>query len=154
MDSRSLVKVTSPAEGIKLLSFNRPQKRNALSKDLIAEFLLQLASASKDPQVRVIVITGEGSFFSGKTPSALYNRAAHSLAYSWCRSQRHCGTGFCVSKVMPLPRRLVHWDDVRPQAHSRCRQRPSSMVQTQFEKQTLYGALTYGNSSGVVSRWP
>lgn len=61
-----LVEATSPIEGIRVLTFNRPQKRNALSKDLIAEFLAQLSAASSDPQVRIIILTGAGAFFSGK----------------------------------------------------------------------------------------
>lgn len=71
MDAASLVKVTSADKGVRILAFNRPQKRNALSGDLISVFLEQLASASKDPDVRVIVITGEGSFFSGTHSRAI-----------------------------------------------------------------------------------
>ncbi|PNY29400.1 Uncharacterized protein TCAP_00691, partial [Tolypocladium capitatum] len=60
-----LVQATSPADGVRLITLNRPEKRNALSRQLIAEFLRQLSGASTDPGVRAIVITGNGPFFSG-----------------------------------------------------------------------------------------
>lgn len=61
-----LIERTSPAKGIRVLEFNRPEKRNALSQELIAEFLSQLKLASLDPTVRAIIVTGNGTFFSGE----------------------------------------------------------------------------------------
>ncbi|UNI16782.1 Enoyl-CoA hydratase [Purpureocillium takamizusanense] len=58
-----LVQATSPVDGVKLIALNRPGKRNALSGQLIAEFLGALSAASTDPGVRAIVITGNGPFF-------------------------------------------------------------------------------------------
>jgi enoyl-CoA hydratase len=67
MASPSLIETSCPDEGIKMIIFNRPQKRNALSQELIGDFLGELAKASRDPDVRVIIISGSGSFFSGET---------------------------------------------------------------------------------------
>lgn len=61
-----LVEATSRADGVRVISFNRPAKRNALSSQLIAAFLDSLAGASRDPAVKVIVVTGNGPFFSGE----------------------------------------------------------------------------------------
>ena len=45
------------------LTLNQPEKRNALSDDLVTALLANLRRAIDDPQVRVIVITGAGSAF-------------------------------------------------------------------------------------------
>ena len=65
MEQSRLVESSNPVAGVLVLTFNRPEKRNALSKQLIAEFLAELTKASADPTVRVVVITGKGTFFSG-----------------------------------------------------------------------------------------
>ncbi|KAG6121345.1 hypothetical protein E4U13_004872 [Claviceps humidiphila] len=64
MSTPSLIRVSSPAEGITLITLNRPEKRNAMSQELIGEFLRKLKTASCDSTVKVIVITGNGTFFS------------------------------------------------------------------------------------------
>ncbi|RDA93942.1 hypothetical protein CP533_4998 [Ophiocordyceps camponoti-saundersi (nom. inval.)] len=58
-----LVQATSPRDGVRVVSLNRPSKRNALSGPLMAEFLACLVQASQDPSVKVIVVTGNGPFF-------------------------------------------------------------------------------------------
>lgn len=42
------------------LTINRPEMRNALTWDLVAELRSRLAEASDDPAVRVVVLTGAG----------------------------------------------------------------------------------------------
>lgn len=46
--------------GIATLTINRPERRNALSSDVIALFFEHLDTAVSDPAVRVLVITGAG----------------------------------------------------------------------------------------------
>lgn len=53
-----LVVASSPTPKVRVLAFNRPEKRNALSQDLIEQFLDELSKASADPDVKVIVVTG------------------------------------------------------------------------------------------------
>ncbi|RYP07444.1 hypothetical protein DL765_009155 [Monosporascus sp. GIB2] len=62
--SSDLVLVDTPADGTRVISFNRVDKRNALSQSLISTFLKQLGEASIDSSVRVIIITGSKSCFS------------------------------------------------------------------------------------------
>ncbi|KID59882.1 Crotonase, core, partial [Metarhizium hybridum] len=64
MSASGLVQATSPAQGVRLITFTRPEKRNALSRQLLDEFLVELEAASTDPAVKAIVITGTGTFFS------------------------------------------------------------------------------------------
>lgn len=45
------------------LTLNRPDKRNALSRQLIAELTAAFAAADADPAVRSIVLTGQGPAF-------------------------------------------------------------------------------------------
>jgi enoyl-CoA hydratase len=60
-----LVVASTPVEGVRVLTLNRPSKRNALSQELITVLLEQLKTASRDDGVRVIVITGSSTFFCG-----------------------------------------------------------------------------------------
>ena len=71
MTTSRQVKASAPIKDVAIITLNRPQKRNALSKELIRDFLYELNSASQNPTVRVIVITGSGSFFSGEKPYIL-----------------------------------------------------------------------------------
>lgn len=61
-----LIQTSSLVEGVRVIAFNRPQKRNALSTELLTEFLVELSAASKDAAIKVIVLTGVGGFFSGE----------------------------------------------------------------------------------------
>jgi enoyl-CoA hydratase len=62
----TLVTASTPAEGVRVLAFNRPSKRNALSQELISEFLTKLSEASSDETVRAVIVTGSSSFFCGE----------------------------------------------------------------------------------------
>lgn len=65
---------TSPSSNIRLLAFNRPRKRNALSQNLIRELLSAFRNAANDANVRAIVVTGTKDFFSGWFPYILKSR--------------------------------------------------------------------------------
>lgn len=45
------------------LTLNRPEKRNALSAQLVNELIVGLECAEADPDVRVVVLTGAGGVF-------------------------------------------------------------------------------------------
>jgi len=51
-------------EGLALLTLNRPEKLNAVNKEMIAALGQALDSAEADPAVRAIVLTGAGRAFS------------------------------------------------------------------------------------------
>jgi len=48
------------AEGVVTLTLNRPDKRNALSPELLDALIAQLLRAKADPEVHVVVLTGAG----------------------------------------------------------------------------------------------
>lgn len=67
--------------GIASIVLNRPEKRNALNDELIAEIKRGLHDASQDENVRVIVISGTGKdFCSGADLSALQKIAQASVS--------------------------------------------------------------------------
>ena len=58
--------VTEGRDGVLLLRIQRPEKKNALTQAMYAALSAALAEAARDPDVRVVVLTGSGdSFTSG-----------------------------------------------------------------------------------------
>lgn len=53
----------SVTNGVALVEFNRPEKRNALDFEMVRELRGAMARASADREVRVIVLTGTGDAF-------------------------------------------------------------------------------------------
>ncbi|MFT4234804.1 MAG: enoyl-CoA hydratase-related protein [Microbacterium sp.] len=58
------IDVFTPADGIRQLTFNRPEKRNAITSAMYTTLAGGLAEADADPSTRVIVLTGAGGFFT------------------------------------------------------------------------------------------
>src|SRR5215470_10034080 len=57
------VVLTSLADRVATLTFNRPDKLNALSSDLLSQSIETLTRWSRDPEVGCIVVTGTGRAF-------------------------------------------------------------------------------------------
>ncbi len=63
--------VDAPAPGVRRITLNRPEKRNALNNALRSEIFATLESHDRDPDVRVTIIRGAGpAFCSGYDLSA------------------------------------------------------------------------------------
>jgi methylglutaconyl-CoA hydratase len=60
MQSTLLVHIQS---GIATLTLNRPEKNNALNKDLVVEMTQQLLSIDQNPEVRVLILQAAGKDF-------------------------------------------------------------------------------------------
>jgi len=58
-----LLETQAPADGVALLTLQRPEKRNALSRELLEAFDAQLQEWVDEDGVRAVVITGAGSAF-------------------------------------------------------------------------------------------
>lgn len=66
--------VRGPRDGVLHLSLNRPSKKNALDRDLVRCFAEALKTASEDPEVRVVLLDGQGgAFCSGADLSTIEN---------------------------------------------------------------------------------
>ena len=62
--------------GIARITLNRPEKRNALSPELIAGLSAALADSAHDANVRVVILTGAGQDFCSGADLAAFDRAA------------------------------------------------------------------------------
>lgn len=60
----SVIEVDVPLEGVKRITLNRPEKRNALNHALRGEVLHALQLGDRDESVRVQILRGAGSCFS------------------------------------------------------------------------------------------
>ena len=63
-ESYELVLVDSPGDGVRRVTLNRPEKRNALNDRLRGELLQALREGDSDDEVRVQIVRGAGSSFS------------------------------------------------------------------------------------------
>src|SRR3546814_3911672 len=59
----STVVTSTPAEGVTLITLNRPEKLNAMSAELVEELHQALLAAGSDRACRAIVLTGAGRGF-------------------------------------------------------------------------------------------
>jgi enoyl-CoA hydratase len=64
MSDRNLVLVDDPADHVRRLTLNRPDKRNALSHPLRRELFDALHGGDADPDVHVMIVRGAGTCFS------------------------------------------------------------------------------------------
>lgn len=59
----SKLHLTTPAEGVRLMTLDDPERRNAMGAEMGAEMIAAAAELSADPDVRVLVVTGAGKGF-------------------------------------------------------------------------------------------
>jgi enoyl-CoA hydratase len=59
----SVLRVEHPFDGCAMLVLNRPQARNALSRELRRALVAAIDALATDPAVRVLVLTGQGDAF-------------------------------------------------------------------------------------------
>lgn len=63
------LRIDRPADGVVLLTLDNPAQRNAMSDPMTNAWASTIADLKADPDVRVVVVTGEGSAFcSGGDP--------------------------------------------------------------------------------------
>jgi enoyl-CoA hydratase len=114
MSDYSFLLVDDPAEHVRRVTLNRPDKRNALNNALRGEIFDALHAADRDPAVRVSILRGAGKCFS----------AGYDLGANNAEGQPYftsAGDGF-------WPRHVVHgwfdiWDLAKPviaQVHGYC----------------------------------
>ena len=60
----TVILVDEPAEGVRRITLNRPEKRNALFHPLRGEILEALREADQDDSIRVSIVRGAGKCFS------------------------------------------------------------------------------------------
>lgn len=90
-------------EGVLTLTLNRPEKRNALSGELVAALASALAEAELDGAVRVVCIRGAGKdFCAGADLRELLDSADRSPAENEAEALR-LGAIFLALRALPKP---------------------------------------------------
>jgi enoyl-CoA hydratase len=77
----ALIEREHPADGVALLTLNRPDRRNALSTELREEGCRLLAELAGDDSVRCLVVTGAGTTFSAGFDLKEFEQAADDEAF-------------------------------------------------------------------------
>lgn len=57
------ISMTNPAQGVRLITFNAPERLNAFSYDMYDALFEELRKVRHDPQIRVVILTGAGRGF-------------------------------------------------------------------------------------------
>jgi enoyl-CoA hydratase len=99
------VLVETPSDGVRLLTLNRPQVRNALTQELSAAWRAVTDEISKDRSVRALVITGAGSSFcSGADLSWLDDASEHDRTVDRLRdTMLDFYRTWLAARAMPFP---------------------------------------------------
>lgn len=89
----------SVADGVAVLTWNRPERNNAWTVDMELEYFRLLDECAHDPAVRVIVVTGAGrSFCPGMDAQVLAENARKEATTS-----PHLRTPFTMPRSIPKP---------------------------------------------------
>lgn len=95
------------SDGIATLTLNRPDKRNAMSDAMRAEFVAALEGIAADDGVRVVVLTGAGKgFCAGGDIEGMQRRMnapAGQLAFNGWRRQQGVHRAQVLLHTMPKP---------------------------------------------------
>ncbi len=93
----------SAASGIARIVLNRPEKRNALNPELIEGLKTSLARSAREPDVRVVVISGAGSDFCSGADLAGLDRTAEESVMDHMESARALADVFLAMRHHPRP---------------------------------------------------
>lgn len=93
MAAETTVRVTTRPDGVSVVEFNRPSKRNAFTQAMIDDFTSKLFALDQDTSVRAVVVTGSpGGPFSGRSNGPLHAKANELqrewISKNWSRFQR------------------------------------------------------------------
>lgn len=77
MTDLSHILVTKPQQGVDLLTLNRPEKRNALNKVLIQEWMQALQEMRDDASISVVILNGNGEHFCAGADIASMQKMAN-----------------------------------------------------------------------------
>lgn len=93
-------------EGVAHLSLNRPQQLNAFSVAMRDDFAAALAAAEEDPDVSVLLITGQGRAFCAGADLTEFGTAPSQVVARQVRWQRDVW-GQLIHLSKPIDRKSV-----------------------------------------------
>lgn len=90
-------------DGVASITLNRPEKRNALSGELIETLSGSLMRSARDQEVRVVVLSGAGPDFSSGADLSELERTAEAGALSHIETARRLADLFLTMRRHPRP---------------------------------------------------
>jgi methylglutaconyl-CoA hydratase len=91
------------ADGIAHITLNRPEKRNALSPELIQALAESLDRAAVDADVRVVLLSGAGQDFCSGADLSDLNRTAEGGVLDHIQTARRLADAFLKMRKHPRP---------------------------------------------------
>jgi methylglutaconyl-CoA hydratase len=90
-------------DGIARITLNRPEKRNALSPELIAGLSGALGDSARDANVRVVILTGAGQDFCSGADLAAFDRDSDAGVLDHLETARALADVFLQMRHHPRP---------------------------------------------------
>ena len=100
----SVVELSTPRDGISLITLNRPERLNAMTSELVQGLHDALDAVAVDPACRVVVLTGAGRGFCAGLDLTGYGVAPHTEGFG--RVQAGMGTQKHIAALIPHLRSL------------------------------------------------
>lgn len=96
----SKVSITSPVQGVRLLTLTDPDRRNAMGAEMGAELIAAAQAIAGDPDVRSVVVTGEGkAFCAGADLPALFGHPDRPVSETHDELQRYYRAFFSILEL-------------------------------------------------------
>ncbi len=97
-----ILKITEPAEGVALVTLNRPDKRNALSSELKAAIADAARALAERTDIGAVVLAGAGGYFCAGNDIAASDSFAQGLSLAQARRHIRLGLEMCRAwEAMP-----------------------------------------------------
>src|SRR6478672_2707036 len=93
----------SDRDGIRVLTLNRPEKRNALNEELIDSLKTALSSVQDGADVKVVVIRGAGNDFCSGADLASIKKLANSTYEDNLRDAQNLMELYSMIRRLPVP---------------------------------------------------
>jgi methylglutaconyl-CoA hydratase len=90
-------------EGVLRITLNRPEKRNALNGEIVAELKQAMAESGHDPQCRVVVLSGAGKDFCSGADLEGLDKTAHADILDNMAGARQTAELFLMMRNHPRP---------------------------------------------------
>jgi methylglutaconyl-CoA hydratase len=90
-------------DGVARVTLNRPEKRNALSGELVGELKAAIAASARDEQCRVVVIAGAGTDFCSGADLAGLDKTSQASVLDNMADARNMADVFLMMRSHPRP---------------------------------------------------
>jgi methylglutaconyl-CoA hydratase len=95
--------IAEKKDGIARITLNRPEKRNALDRELISQLKQAVSSTTDDPECRVVLLAGAGADFCSGADLAGLEKTAQAGVLDNMADARQMADLFLVMRNHPRP---------------------------------------------------